>query len=172
MEVVMNANEQRIEKRQNILNVMAESFVMVPAKLLCEVAEKKISRSAFVLYCYLLFRQGKNQNYWGGIEDMCWGTGLSPAQVSRLLKRLELRGHIKRGKRVATTSRTYCLTRVNGRRTVWRDGLISDTPIDLTSGRKSRKNPIALDTGEPSGSSQVKNLEQQIDTLFSQNTRI
>src|SRR5437763_1495002 len=99
----MSTNEEREEKRQNILKVMEESFVMIPAKLLQDVSERKITRSAFCLYCYVLFRQGEKEKYWGSIKDMCWGTGLSSSQISRLLRKLEVRGHIKRSRRVGST---------------------------------------------------------------------
>jgi predicted DNA-binding transcriptional regulator len=116
----MNVNERRIESRENILKVMDKTFVMVPAKLLRDVAEGKISSSAFQVYCYVLFREGIKGKYWGSIQDICWGTGLSSAQVSRCLKQLIERGHIAREKRIGTTWITYCLTRVDGHKIIFR----------------------------------------------------
>src|SRR5438093_2496521 len=147
MEVIMNADGQRTEKRRNVRQVMAKTFVMVPAQLLSDVADKKITGSAFALYCYLLFRQGKKKQYWGSIEDICWGTGVSSAQVSRLLKQLVARNHISRVKRIGATWITYCLTRVeDGGKIVFRGGLIGDPFIDATMGRNSKNKPIASDS--------------------------
>src|SRR5438876_8013876 len=121
----MITNDGREEKRQNMLNVMEKSFVRIPAKLMREVVEGKITTTAHFLYCYLLYRQGRNPKYWGGVEDICWGTGISSAQISRLLKQLELRGHIKRGKRVGRTWLTYCLTHVDGGKIYFRGQVIA-----------------------------------------------
>jgi predicted DNA-binding transcriptional regulator len=144
MEEIMSANEQRVEKRENIVKVMEESFVMVPAKLLRDVAERKITSSGFHVYCYLLFRQGKNEKYWGSIEDICWGTRFSSAQVSRLLKQLEKRGHIKRAKRVGATWLTYCLTRVDDREIIFCGKSMGGSFINSTIDRNTKSKKSCL----------------------------
>jgi hypothetical protein len=156
MEVIMNTNQERIEKRQNILKVMEESFVMIPAKLMRDVAEGRITTGAYFLYCYLLFRQGEKANYWGSVKDICWGTGFSPAQISRLLKQLKLCGHIERSKRMGETWLTYCVTRVKGRRIYFPDRSAADTFKDSRLAGESKKKPTEMvqDDGQTSSSSQ------------------
>src|SRR5205807_1901234 len=87
---------------------------------------------------------GKNPNYWGSIKDICWGTGISPAQVSRLLKQLELRGHIKRSKRVGATWLTYCLTHVNGRQIYFRGDWIGRNCAGRSVKSGARKEPATM----------------------------
>jgi hypothetical protein len=58
------------------------------------------------------FAKAGMQNTGGSVEDITWGTGISSAQVSRLLKQLEFHGHIKRTKRPGSTWLTQCLSAV------------------------------------------------------------
>jgi len=145
MEDIMNENERRVETRENILRVMEKTFVMVPAKLLHDVAERKITSSAFQLYCYLLFRRGRKDKFWGSIKEICWGTGFSEAQVSRLLKKLETRGHIKRAKRVSATWLTYCLTYVDESKIVYRGKPVHPSSMDAATDGNSARKTLASD---------------------------
>jgi hypothetical protein len=61
----MDVDKQREERRAKVLEVMQKTYIQVPAKLLRDVGEGKITSSAYFLCCYLLFRQGGNAKYWG-----------------------------------------------------------------------------------------------------------
>jgi len=170
----MNVNERRIESRENILKVMDKTFVMIPTKLLRDVAERKISSSAFQVYCYVLFRRGTKDKFWGSVKDICWGTGFEEAQVSRLLKQLVEAGHVRRVKRVARTWDTYCLTRVDDHKIIYRgkavDCALKDAAMDGDTERKalaSDREGAAHDCGEDqSGQSANDNEISEAMCLF------
>jgi hypothetical protein len=120
---------------------MDKTFVMVPAKLLRDVAEAKISSSAFQVYCYVLFRRGTKDKFWGSVKDICWGTGFEEAQVSRLLKQLVEAGHIRRVKHVGRSWDTHCLTCVDDHKVIYRgrpvDCILMDAATDVDTGTKA-----------------------------------
>lgn len=141
----MNANEQRIASRQNILKVMDKTFVMVPAKLLRDVAEGKISSGAFQVYCYVLFRRGTKDKFWGSVKDICWGTGFEEAQVSRHLKQLVKAGHVRRVKRVSRTWITHCLTWVDDHKIIYRGKAVDCTSVDAAMDGNTERKALTSD---------------------------
>jgi len=91
-------------------------FVMLPTALLADVAAKRISEAAFVLYAFLRFWQGPKNDLWYGIAKIAERTGFSQSKVKKLMnEELLPAGHISRQKRMNKSSRTKCLTYVDKR---------------------------------------------------------
>ena len=103
------------EKGENE-NHINKAFVTVPTKLLAEVATKKITVSAYVLYAFLLFWQGTDASY--GVKRIAKETGFSEGKVKELLKELSTAGHITRIKQTRGNSQTRCRTFVETPRKV------------------------------------------------------
>src|SRR5438445_5280384 len=89
------------------------AFVMLPTKLLADVATKRISEAAYTLYAFLKFWEGQNDHLWYGISTMAERTGFSQGKVKRLIKELLASGHIARRKKMGANWHTKCLTYVD-----------------------------------------------------------
>src|SRR6266853_4351434 len=112
------------------------AFVMLPTKLLADVAAKKISEASFFLYAFMNFLQGKNKQHWYGIPSLAEKTGFSQGKVKRCMKELVQIVHVARIKRMGANWLTRCLTRVEP------DGTV------LVHGENVRRRPELL---RPSG---------------------
>lgn len=87
-----------------------KAFVMMPTEVLADVAMRKISAPACVLYAFILFWQGDKSDTFFGIEAMARETDFSVSKVKDLIKELRNAGHISRKRKMGATWRTRCMT--------------------------------------------------------------
>lgn len=109
------SNDKSVKSNDHIKT----AFVMLPTQLLADVAAKRISEPAYVLYSFLKFWEGTNDHLWYGEAAMAEQTGFSKDKVKRLIRKLLKTGHIARSKRMGKSSLTKCRTYVDKTGTVF-----------------------------------------------------
>lgn len=128
---------KRRHRRSSIYSlkkIHSENFLRIPATVL----GAGMSAAEALLYSYLVFRTGQNEQCWPHQATVAKDLGLSRPTVSKLCQQLEAAGHLqvkhangglKQGNRYRPTERAFCVAKVDTKR---ESRVKKHTPIDNT----------------------------------------
>ena len=143
------ASESESKERKDLL----KQFARVPMGLFLDLQDDRLHYRDVCVYCYLVAKAKDQELHWG-MEHFSKMTGISERCLKESFAALTTCGHIKRNRRMGTSSKTICQTYVKN------DGPYTiifckgkEVIRYLKGASKSRASPpVAQDTIAPSPS--------------------